>query len=66
MLNKFKSFLKIILIIIAFPFYFILAIIFLIIMISYTRSRAENEGVDMKGVGFMERAERLIYLMFIL
>lgn len=41
-------------------------IIFLIIMVSYTRSRAENEGVDMKGVGFMERAERLIYLMFIL
>ena len=41
-------------------------ILFLIIMISYTRSRAENEGVNMKGVGLMERAERLIYLMFIL
>ena len=41
-------------------------ILFLIIMVSYTRSRAENEGVDMKGVGFMERAERLIYLMFII
>jgi len=41
-------------------------ILFLIIMISYTRSRAENEGVDMKGVGIMERAERLVYTMFIL
>ena len=41
-------------------------IIFLIIMISYTRSRAENEEVDMKGVGLMERAERLVYIMFIL
>jgi phosphatidylglycerophosphate synthase len=40
--------------------------LFLIIMVSYTRSRAENEGVDMKGVGFMERAERVIYLMFII
>jgi phosphatidylglycerophosphate synthase len=39
-------------------------IIFLIIMISYIRSRAENEGIDMKGVGFMERAERLIILWF--
>ena len=35
-------------------------------MISYTRARAENEGVDMKGVGIMERAERVILLMFIL
>ena len=41
-------------------------IIFLIIMVSYTRSRAENEGVDMKGVGLMERAERFIYIMFII
>ena len=41
-------------------------ILFLIIIISYTRSRAENEGVDMKGVGIMERAERLVYTMFIL
>ena len=40
------------------------AILFLIIMISYIRSRAENEGIDMKGVGFMERAERLIILWF--
>ena len=39
-------------------------IIFLIIMISYIRSRAENEGIEMKGVGFMERAERLIILWF--
>jgi archaetidylinositol phosphate synthase len=40
------------------------AILFLIIMISYIRARAENEGIDMKGVGFMERAERLIFLFF--
>ncbi|MHA1487232.1 MAG: CDP-alcohol phosphatidyltransferase family protein [Promethearchaeota archaeon] len=39
-------------------------ILFLIIMISYIRSRAENEGINMKGVGFMERAERLIILWF--
>ena len=39
-------------------------IMFLIIMISYIRARAENEGIDMKGVGFMERAERLIILWF--
>ncbi|MFX1497808.1 MAG: CDP-alcohol phosphatidyltransferase family protein [Promethearchaeota archaeon] len=37
-------------------------LLFLIIMISYIRARAENESVDMKGVGFMERAERLIIL----
>jgi archaetidylinositol phosphate synthase len=37
-------------------------ILFLIIMISYIRARAENEGIEMKGVGFMERAERLIIL----
>jgi hypothetical protein len=35
-------------------------------MISYTRSRAENEGVNMKGIGFMERAERILFLMFAL
>jgi archaetidylinositol phosphate synthase len=39
-------------------------ILFLIIMISYIRARAENEGIDMKGVGLMERAERLIVLWF--
>ena len=39
-------------------------ILFLIIMISYIRSRAENEGIYMKGIGFMERAERLIILWF--
>ena len=39
-------------------------ILFLIIMISYIRSRAENEGVDMKGIGFMERAERILFLEF--
>jgi archaetidylinositol phosphate synthase len=41
-------------------------ILFLIIMISYTRSRAENEGVNMKGIGFMERAERILFLLFTL
>ena len=40
------------------------AILFLVIMISYVRARAENEGIDMKGIGFMERAERLIILWF--
>ena len=39
-------------------------ILFLIIMISYIRARAENEGIDMKGVGFMERAERIIIFWF--
>ncbi len=37
--------------------------LFLIIMISYIRAKAENEGIDMRGVGFMERAERLILIM---
>ena len=41
-------------------------VLFLVIMISYTRSRAENEGVNMKGVGFMERAERILFLLFAL
>ena len=39
-------------------------ILFLIIMISYIRARAENEGIDMIGIGFMERADRLIILWF--
>lgn len=39
-------------------------ILFLVIMISYIRSRAENEGINMKGVGFMERAERILFLLF--
>ncbi len=41
-------------------------ILFLVIMISYIRSRAENEGVIMKGVGFMERAERILFLLFVI
>ncbi|MFX1324639.1 MAG: CDP-alcohol phosphatidyltransferase family protein [Promethearchaeota archaeon] len=41
-------------------------ILFLVLMISYTRSRAENEGVNMKGIGFMERAERLLFVIFAL
>ncbi|MFX0008478.1 MAG: CDP-alcohol phosphatidyltransferase family protein [Promethearchaeota archaeon] len=39
-------------------------VLFLVIMISYIRSRAENEGVNMKGIGFMERAERILFLLF--
>ncbi|MFX0056902.1 MAG: CDP-alcohol phosphatidyltransferase family protein [Candidatus Hodarchaeota archaeon] len=38
--------------------------LFLVIMISYIRARAENEGIEMRGVGFMERAERLILMWF--
>jgi archaetidylinositol phosphate synthase len=38
-------------------------ILFFMIMISYTRSRAEIENVNMKGIGFLERAERLIILI---
>jgi archaetidylinositol phosphate synthase len=34
-----------------------------ILLISYTRSRAELEGVVMKGIGFMERAERVFILL---
>jgi len=41
-------------------------ILFLCIMISYTRSRAENEGINMKGVGLMERAERVLTLFGVL
>ena len=33
------------------------------IMVSYVRHRAEPLKVDLKGVGFMERAERLIFLI---
>ena len=39
-------------------------LIFLMIMISYIRARAENEGIEMIGIGLMERAERLIILLF--
>ena len=31
-------------------------------MVSYTRSRAEMEDVKMQGVGFFERAERIVFL----
>lgn len=41
-------------------------ILFLVLMISYIRSRAEIEGVNMKGVGYMERAERIMFLLFTL
>jgi len=39
-------------------------LLFVTIMISYTRSRAEAEGINMKGVGLMERAERMLILIF--
>ncbi len=44
---------------------YIIGFIALIIMllISYTRSRAELEGVKMAGIGFMERGERYIILI---
>ena len=45
-------------------FYLGYIILFVVIMISYSRSRAENEGVNMKGIGFMERAERVLSLLF--
>ncbi len=32
------------------------------LMVSYTRSRAEMEGVKMSGIGLAERAERMIFL----
>jgi archaetidylinositol phosphate synthase len=32
------------------------------LMVSYTRSRAEAEGVEMAGVGLFERAERMTFL----
>lgn len=41
-------------------------ILFLVIMISYIRSRAENEGISMEGVGFMERAERILFMIFVI
>lgn len=39
--------------------------LFLILMISYIRSKAESQGINMRGIGFMERAERLIILWFL-
>jgi archaetidylinositol phosphate synthase len=35
------------------------------LMVSYTRSRAESEGVKMAGVGLAERAERMIILAIV-
>jgi archaetidylinositol phosphate synthase len=32
------------------------------LLVSYTRSRAESLGIDLSGVGFGERAERLMIL----
>lgn len=32
------------------------------IMVSYVRARGESLGIDLKGVGFMERAERIILI----
>jgi archaetidylinositol phosphate synthase len=31
-------------------------------LVSYTRSRAETLGIDLRGVGFGERAERILIL----
>ncbi|RLE92664.1 MAG: hypothetical protein DRN04_09530 [Thermoprotei archaeon] len=36
------------------------------LMISYARARAESLGIQIKGVGLMERAERLIFLTILL
>ncbi|MGQ4874936.1 MAG: CDP-alcohol phosphatidyltransferase family protein [Promethearchaeia archaeon] len=36
--------------------------LFFSLMIPYARSRAENEGLKMKGIGIMERGERIILL----
>jgi len=33
------------------------------LIISYTRAKAEALGLEMAGIGLMERAERLIFLM---
>ncbi|MBY9007592.1 MAG: CDP-alcohol phosphatidyltransferase family protein [Candidatus Lokiarchaeota archaeon] len=41
-------------------------LLFTTLMISYTRARAENEGVNMKGIGLMERADRIIIFIFAL
>ncbi|MEJ2251369.1 MAG: CDP-alcohol phosphatidyltransferase family protein [Candidatus Lokiarchaeota archaeon] len=38
-------------------------LLFVVIMISYTRSRAEAEGINMKGIGLMERGERMLTLI---
>jgi len=32
------------------------------LLVSYTRSRAETLGIDLSGVGFGERAERILIL----
>lgn len=36
------------------------------LMISYARARAESLGIQIKGIGLMERAERLIFLTVLL
>lgn len=36
--------------------------LFFFLMISYIRSRAENLGVEMRGVGVLERADRIIII----
>jgi len=41
-------------------------LLFITLMISYTRARAENENVNMKGIGLMERAERIIIFIIAL
>ena len=44
-------------------YFFGYVLLFSVLMISYIRSRAETEGIDMRGVGIMERAERLLVLL---
>ncbi len=34
-----------------------------VLLISYVRSRAEIEGVEMVGIGFMERPERVLFIL---
>lgn len=41
-------------------------LLFLTLMISYTRARAETVGIEMKGIGIMGRAERIIIIIIAL
>jgi len=34
------------------------------LMVSYTRARAESIGINLGGIGFAERGERIIFLLF--
>lgn len=41
---------------------FVVAIIVVSLMISYTRARAEALGIKMEGIGIIERAERILFV----